>query len=75
MTYKLKQCGWWDEDDPEHLVYFRIVDSNNKEVWMSSWCDTRDLEVDVLREQVVKACKEFGIVVDLSSDDYWDWTG
>lgn len=71
---ELKQRGWWCEDDPEHLVYFQLIEDNIK-IWESSWYDIRDFDHEaliLLRNQIYQEMLNKNILINLS-DDFNDW--
>lgn len=73
MKYNLKKHVWYDEDDPEHLIYFTIIDESKKTIWMSSWSDVRDLFEDEnysndFYSEVSEECNKYNIV--FKKEDY-----
>lgn len=78
MDYELCLNSWYDDDDPEHLVYFEIYDRVGKRHWQSTWHDLREFSeesnlINEFREEIREECKKYNIDVNLSSDDYYDW--
>jgi hypothetical protein len=73
---RLVQDGWHDET--ECLVFFRIRTATGQTVWESTWYEIREFfeskeTIVDLRKSVAEACEKYGLVVDLSSDDYSQW--
>ncbi len=76
MNKRLVKNGWHDEY--ESLIYFQILDQNNKAVWTSLYYDIREFSEDPdlikeLRQDVDEACQHHMINCETSSDDYYDW--
>jgi hypothetical protein len=72
LVMRLQRKGWYDYDDPEHLIWFEIHDDCGKMVW-DSWHDIRDVPIAELRQEILDACVQFGLTVDLSAEDYFGW--
>lgn len=79
MTKELKQHCWWDDEDPDNIIYFRIWDGDVR-VWESSWNDARDLtpnsrDLANLRSELLAKLVEHGMDTSKVETGHWcDWT-